>query len=134
MVKGTGQVFPAGPPLVSRALSYNIEKEELGGTKMHTRETGVVDNEAQDEEDFRTVTEDSPDTPGFVTVVIGKYEVTDNRFAVTFDEGSSKHWTLFKRLRFEPLGGPPPPKADKPLTKEERKRQEERLRALGYLE
>ncbi len=51
MVKGTGQIFPAGPPVVSRALSENIQKDDLGGTKMHTRETGVIDNEAEDEED-----------------------------------------------------------------------------------
>jgi len=51
MVKGTGQVFPAGPPVVARALSKDIQKDDLGGTAMHTRETGVVDNEAEDEDD-----------------------------------------------------------------------------------
>jgi len=51
MVKGTGQIFPAGPPVVARALSEDIQKDDLGGTRMHTRETGVVDNEAETEED-----------------------------------------------------------------------------------
>lgn len=51
MVKGTGAIFPAGPPVVARALGQEVTKEELGGTWRHTRETGVVDNEAQDEED-----------------------------------------------------------------------------------
>ena len=51
MVKDIGQIFPAGPPVVARALSEDIEKDALGGTKMHTRETGVVDNEAEDEDD-----------------------------------------------------------------------------------
>ncbi|MDD5127202.1 MAG: carboxyl transferase domain-containing protein [Dehalococcoidales bacterium] len=50
MVKGTGQVFPTGSPLVSRSLSYEIDKDELGGTKVH-RESGAIDNEAADEDD-----------------------------------------------------------------------------------
>jgi len=56
MVKGTGQIFPAGPPVVSRALSEDIHKDDLGGSEMHTHETGVIDNEAEDEEDcFRQI-------------------------------------------------------------------------------
>ena len=51
MVKGTGQIFPAGPPVVARALGEDIAKDDLGGTSMHTRETGVIDNEAEDEDD-----------------------------------------------------------------------------------
>jgi acetyl-CoA carboxylase carboxyltransferase component len=51
MAKGTGQIFPAGPPVVARALGKDIEKDALGGTAMHARETGVIDNEAEDEDD-----------------------------------------------------------------------------------
>ncbi len=51
MTKGRGQVFPAGPPVVERALREGIHKDDLGGTRMHVRKTGVVDNEAEDEED-----------------------------------------------------------------------------------
>lgn len=51
MVKGTGQIFPAGPPVVARALSTNITKDELGGSRLHTRVTGVIDNEAENEDD-----------------------------------------------------------------------------------
>ncbi|MDD5127227.1 MAG: carboxyl transferase domain-containing protein [Dehalococcoidales bacterium] len=58
MVKGIAQVFPAGPPLVDRALSKQITKEDLGGSELHVRKTGVVDNEADSEEDaFRQVRE-----------------------------------------------------------------------------
>ncbi len=58
MVKRIGQIFPAGPPVVARALSYDIAKEELGGTDLHVRQTGMVDNEAEDEEDaFRQIRE-----------------------------------------------------------------------------
>ena len=51
MAKGTGQVFPGGPPVVKAALGLEIDKEVLGGWKIHTRISGVVDNAAEDEED-----------------------------------------------------------------------------------
>jgi acetyl-CoA carboxylase carboxyltransferase component len=51
MVKGLSQVFAAGPPLVTPATGEKITKEELGGYQIHTRGSGVVDNEAENEED-----------------------------------------------------------------------------------
>ena len=51
MTKGTGQVFPAGPAVVARAIGENMPKDDLGGTWLHTRESGVIDNEAEDEDD-----------------------------------------------------------------------------------
>lgn len=51
MAKGTGQVFPGGPPVVKAALGLEIDKEDLGGHAVHTRVSGVVDNVAEDEAD-----------------------------------------------------------------------------------
>jgi acetyl-CoA carboxylase carboxyltransferase component len=51
MVRGTSQVFVAGPPVVRRALGKQVDKEELGGVAIHARGSGVVDNEAVSEED-----------------------------------------------------------------------------------
>lgn len=51
IVKGTGQVFPGGPPVVKAALGYDIDKETLGGYQIHTRVSGVVNNAADTEED-----------------------------------------------------------------------------------
>jgi acetyl-CoA carboxylase carboxyltransferase component len=51
MAKGTGQVFPGGPPVVQAALGVRIDKEDLGGYRIHTRISGVVDNAAEDEAD-----------------------------------------------------------------------------------
>ena len=51
IVKGTGQVFTAGPPVVERGLGMWVEKEELGGAEIHARGSGVCDNEAETEED-----------------------------------------------------------------------------------
>ena len=56
MVRGQGQVFAAGPPVVKRAIGEDLTKEELGGVGVHVRASGVVDNEAEDEEDaFRQI-------------------------------------------------------------------------------
>ncbi|MFC1885464.1 acyl-CoA carboxylase subunit beta [Thermodesulfobacteriota bacterium] len=51
MVKGAGQIFAGGPQRVERMLGYKISGEELGGSWLHTGESGVIDNEAVDEED-----------------------------------------------------------------------------------
>ncbi|OAI42855.1 hypothetical protein AYO38_11180 [bacterium SCGC AG-212-C10] len=51
MAKGTSQVFPGGPPVVKAALGHDITKEELGGWKIHTQLSGVVDNVAENDAD-----------------------------------------------------------------------------------
>ena len=49
MVKGTSQVFVAGPPVVAR-LGEEVDKETLGGSHVHAR-NGVVDAEVGSEEE-----------------------------------------------------------------------------------
>jgi len=67
MVKHTSQLFTAGPPVVKRALGLDIDKEELGGSYVHTRVSGAVDNEADDEDDcLRQVREVLSYLPGNV--------------------------------------------------------------------
>jgi len=54
MVKGTAQLFNAGPPVVAR-IGQNVTKEELGGSQIHAR-NGVVDDEvATEQEAFERV-------------------------------------------------------------------------------
>src|SRR5690606_23337936 len=48
MVKQTSQMFIAGPPVVAR-IGQNLDKNELGGSAIHTR-NGVCDDEASTEE------------------------------------------------------------------------------------
>lgn len=50
IVRGTAQLFVAGPPVVAAAMGETPDKEELGGARAQTR-AGAVDNEAVDEED-----------------------------------------------------------------------------------
>jgi len=49
MVKDTAQLFNAGPPVVAR-IGQKLEKNELGGSHIHTR-NGVVDDEVNSEEE-----------------------------------------------------------------------------------
>jgi acetyl-CoA carboxylase carboxyltransferase component len=49
MVKGTSQLFVAGPPVVERGVGQSVSKEELGGSHIHARESSVVDNEVESE-------------------------------------------------------------------------------------
>jgi acetyl-CoA carboxylase carboxyltransferase component len=51
MVKGTRQVFAAGPYVVKPATGEDLDKEALGGHLVHARGSGVVDNEAESELD-----------------------------------------------------------------------------------
>jgi len=56
MVRGTSQLFVAGPPVVERGVGEKVSKEELGGYEIHTRGSGAVDNEvASEDEAFQTI-------------------------------------------------------------------------------
>ncbi|MGE0601896.1 MAG: acyl-CoA carboxylase subunit beta [Dehalococcoidia bacterium] len=51
MVKGTSQLFVAGPPVVRAGLGIEISKEDLGNEDIQVRTSGVVANLAESEED-----------------------------------------------------------------------------------
>ncbi|WP_267177782.1 acyl-CoA carboxylase subunit beta [Sneathiella aquimaris] len=51
MVKGTSQMFVAGPPVVAR-VGEHLGKNELGGSDIHTRNGAVDDEVASEEEAF----------------------------------------------------------------------------------
>ena len=50
MVKETGTIFLAGPPLVKAATGEDVTAEELGGAKVHTSISGVADHLAESDE------------------------------------------------------------------------------------
>ena len=50
IVRGTGTIFLAGPPLVKAATGEDVTAEELGGADVHTRLSGVADHFAEDDE------------------------------------------------------------------------------------
>ncbi len=51
IVKGTGTIFLGGPPLVKAATGEDVTAEELGGADVHTRQSGVADHYAEDDEE-----------------------------------------------------------------------------------
>jgi len=50
IVKGTGTIFLAGPPLVKAATGEDVSAEDLGGADVHTRLSGVADHYAENDE------------------------------------------------------------------------------------
>jgi len=49
IVRGQGQVFLGGPPLVKAATGEETDAESLGGAQVHTRHSGVCDYAADDD-------------------------------------------------------------------------------------
>jgi acetyl-CoA carboxylase carboxyltransferase component len=49
IVKGTGTIYLAGPPLVKAATGEEVTAEELGGADLHTRLSGVSDHLADND-------------------------------------------------------------------------------------
>lgn len=56
MIKGSSQLFVAGPPVVERGFGKPVEKNELGGSHIHAHGSGAVDNEVETEQEaFDTI-------------------------------------------------------------------------------
>jgi 3-methylcrotonyl-CoA carboxylase beta subunit len=51
IVRGSGTIYLAGPPLVKAATGEDVTAEELGGAEMHARVSGVCDHLAEDEDE-----------------------------------------------------------------------------------
>lgn len=51
MIAGGSYVFAGGPDVVKPGVGEAVDKEALGGSAVHARGSGVVDNEAEDEDD-----------------------------------------------------------------------------------
>ncbi|MEM9681733.1 MAG: carboxyl transferase domain-containing protein [Pseudomonadota bacterium] len=50
MVKGTSEIFAAGPAVVERSLGQKVTKAELGGPAVAVDQAGAIDNVAESEE------------------------------------------------------------------------------------
>lgn len=51
MTKDNGCLFAGGPPVVKQALGLEIDKFTLGGVDVHVRASGLIDNQAADEDE-----------------------------------------------------------------------------------
>lgn len=67
IVKGTGTIYLAGPPLVKAATGEEVTAEDLGGADLHTRLSGVSDHLAESDtealEICRSIIETLPRRP-----------------------------------------------------------------------
>ena len=58
IVRGTGTIYLAGPPLVHAATGEVVSVEDLGGGEMHSRVSGVTDHLAADEHEALAICRD----------------------------------------------------------------------------
>jgi 3-methylcrotonyl-CoA carboxylase beta subunit len=56
IVKEQGTIFLGGPPLVKAATGEEVTAEELGGADVHSRQSGVTDHYAANDEDALAIT------------------------------------------------------------------------------
>ncbi len=63
IVRGSGTIFLAGPPLVKAATGEEVSAEELGGADTHGRISGVVDYIAEDELEALALARDLMSSP-----------------------------------------------------------------------
>ena len=49
MIRGSSQIFAAGPPVVKRSLGQDIDKDDLGGAGVTVDTAGTIHNAADDE-------------------------------------------------------------------------------------
>lgn len=62
IVKGTGTIYLAGPPLVKAATGEDVTAEELGGADLHTRLSGVSDHLAESDDEALEICRSIVDT------------------------------------------------------------------------
>ncbi|MDX1496766.1 MAG: carboxyl transferase domain-containing protein, partial [Salinisphaeraceae bacterium] len=67
IVRGTGAIFLAGPPLVKAATGEDVGVEELGGCDMHTSTSGVADYPAASEDEALAICRD----------IVGQFKTPD---------------------------------------------------------
>ena len=77
MVRGTAQVFVAGPPVVAR-LGEHVDKEQLGGSDIHARNGAVDDEVASEHEAFEAARRFLSYLPPSVHDVPPRVEPTDD--------------------------------------------------------
>lgn len=56
IVKENGTIFLGGPPLVKAATGEDVTAEDLGGAAVHTKESGVADHFAENEDEALLLT------------------------------------------------------------------------------
>ena len=81
MTKDNGCLFAGGPPMVKQALGMEIDKFALGGVDVHVRTSGLIDNQAANEDEalaqLRRVFGYLPNNVGHRPAVIPQWSADD---------------------------------------------------------
>jgi 3-methylcrotonyl-CoA carboxylase beta subunit len=83
IVKGTGTIYLAGPPLVKAATGEEVTAEELGGADLHTRCSGVSDHLAENDQDALQICRSIIDTLPRRPIPRKQAEIEEPRYQAT---------------------------------------------------
>jgi acetyl-CoA carboxylase carboxyltransferase component len=81
IVKGTGTIYLAGPPLVKAATGEEVTAEELGGADLHTRLSGVSDHLADNDHEALDICRSIVDTLPRRPVLRKQAEIEEPRYS-----------------------------------------------------
>ncbi len=81
IVRGTGAIFLAGPPLVKAATGEEVTVDELGGCDMHTTTSGTADYPASSEEEALAICRD----------IVGQFK-TPNKARIEWQEPEDPYY------------------------------------------
>jgi acetyl-CoA carboxylase carboxyltransferase component len=106
MVKGRGSMALAGPYLVKAVTGEDVTQEELGGSKVHCRKSGVADLEVgSDEEciqsikDYLSYFPSHCEEPPPVRAVSDPVERADEDILELLPESNRKPWDMYELIR-----------------------------------
>jgi acetyl-CoA carboxylase carboxyltransferase component len=106
MVKGRGSMALAGPHLVRAAVGEEVTQEELGGSRVHCRKSGVGDMEvADDEECIRRIKEylsympQNCEAPLPIRAVSDPVERADEELLDILPESNRKPYDMYEVIR-----------------------------------
>jgi acetyl-CoA carboxylase carboxyltransferase component len=106
MVKGRGSMALAGPHLVRAAVGENVTAEELGGSRVHTRKSGVADVEVADDPECIEVIKrylaffpQNCDEPAPVTATADPIERADEELLDVLPESTRQSYDVHEVIR-----------------------------------
>jgi acetyl-CoA carboxylase carboxyltransferase component len=81
MTKDNGCLFAGGPPMVKQALGLEVDKFALGGADVHTRSSGLIDNQVANEDEalatVKRVLSYLPNNVSRYAAIVSKWESSD---------------------------------------------------------
>ena len=106
MVKGRGSMALAGPHLVRAAVGEEVTQEELGGSRVHCRKSGVGDMEVADDEEcierikqYLSFMPQNCEAPAPIRPVSDPIERADEELLDVLPESNRKPYDMYEVIR-----------------------------------